>query len=112
MSPSAWQRVREQAPWNPRIPLPGRTIRTGSGLLLEALDGLDYDARQAITEVIGLHREFPAWAVWLPNAGRTWTAVRMASARAPSPDLPTIWVRAATTAELTARMASADAQDG
>jgi hypothetical protein len=35
----------------------------------EALAGLDPAALQAITEVIVLHREFPAWALWLPHLG-------------------------------------------
>jgi hypothetical protein len=77
---------------------------------LEALAGGDPEAGQAITEAIVLHREFPAWAVWLPHGGRRWTAVRAASARDPGPDLPMIWVRAATAAELAGRMRRADAQ--
>jgi len=48
--------------------------------------------------------------VWLPYRGRRWTAVRPASARAPGPDLPMIWVQAVTAAELAARMRGADAQ--
>jgi hypothetical protein len=78
--------------------------------LLEALDGVDPEAGQVIAEVIVLYRDFPAWAVWLPHEGRPWTAVRMASARAPSPDLPAIWVSAATATELAGRMRRADAQ--
>ena len=78
--------------------------------LLEALAGLDPEARQALREVVVLHREVPAWAVWLPHGGRPWTAVRPASSRAPGPDLPTIWVHAATAEELTERMQRADAQ--
>jgi hypothetical protein len=78
--------------------------------LLEALAGLGPGDRQAISQVIVLYREFPAWAVWLPYRGRRWTAVRPASARAPGPDLPMIWVHADTAAELAARMRSADAQ--
>jgi len=38
-----------------------------SPLLAEALAGLGSWAMQAIGEVIVLHREFPAWAVWLPQ---------------------------------------------
>src|SRR5579871_6644756 len=75
-----------------------------------ALAGLGPEAGQAIAEVIVLYREFPDWAVWLPDGGRPWTAVRPASARAPGPDLPMIWVSAATAAELTGRMRRADAQ--
>jgi hypothetical protein len=78
--------------------------------LAEALAGLDEKARSAISEVVVLYREFPAWAVWLPRGGRQWTAVRPASARAPGPDLPMIWVHAATPAELAGRMRGADAQ--
>jgi len=78
--------------------------------LLEALAGLGPEDRQAMSQVIALHREFPAWAVWLPYRGRPWTAVRPASARAPGPDLPMIWVHAGTAAELAAPMRSADAQ--
>jgi len=78
--------------------------------LPEALAGLGSEARQVITEVIGLHQEFPAWAVWLPHEGRPWVAVRPASARVPGPDLPMIWTTAPTAAELAARMKSVDAQ--
>jgi hypothetical protein len=78
--------------------------------LPEALAGLGPEHRQAISQVIALHREFPAWAVWLPYRGRRWAAVRPASARAPVPDLPMIWVHADTAAELAARLRGADAQ--
>jgi len=78
--------------------------------LLEALAGLDAETSQVIGPAIALYREFPAWAVWLPHGGRPWAAVRPASARAPGPDLPMIWVHADTAAELAARMRGADAQ--
>ena len=78
--------------------------------LLEALAGLDAETSQVIGQVIALYGEFPAWAVWLPHGGRRWAAVRPASARAPGPDLPMIWVHADTVAELAARMRGADAQ--
>ena len=81
-----------------------------SPALAEALAGLDAEAGVVISQVIALYREFPAWAVWLPHGGRPWAAVRPASARAPGPDLPMIWVQAGTTEELAARMRSADAQ--
>jgi hypothetical protein len=81
-----------------------------SSQLVEALAGLDAEASGVISQVIVLHREFPAWAVWLPYRGRPWTAVRPASARAPGPDLPMIWVHAVIAAELAARMRGADAQ--
>jgi hypothetical protein len=79
-------------------------------LLLETLAGLDAEARQAVVEIIVLHRDFPAWAVWLPYRGRAWVAVRPASARPPGPDLPMVWVHAATSAELADRMRGVDAQ--
>ena len=78
--------------------------------LVEALAGLDAEASEAITQVIGLYREFPEWAVWLPHGGRRWMAVRPASARPPAPEVPMIWVHAGTAAELAARMRGADAQ--
>jgi hypothetical protein len=78
--------------------------------LLEALAGLDTEASEAVSQVISLYREFPAWAVWLPHGGRQWTAVRPASARAPGPDLPMVWVHAATPPELAGRMRGVDAQ--
>lgn len=76
----------------------------------ETLAGLGADARQVITEIIMLHRKFPAWAVWLPAQDRAWTAVRPASARAPGPDLPMIWAHAASTADLADRIRAVDAQ--
>ena len=77
--------------------------------LINALSGLDPHTVQAITEVIVLHREFPEWAAWLPDGSRRWVAVRVASARAPSPEVPLIWVAAGTAAELGARMRRANA---
>jgi hypothetical protein len=81
-----------------------------SPLLPEALAALGLDHRQAVIQVTALCGEFPAWAVWLPRGGRPWTAVRPASARAPGPEVPMIWVRAATVEELTGQMQRADAQ--
>ena len=79
--------------------------------LLEALAGLDADASRVMAAVVGLYREFPAWAVWLPSADGAWTAVRPASARVPGPELPMVWVHAATSAaELAERMRGVDAQ--
>ena len=77
--------------------------------LAGALAGLDPGALRVIIEVIVLHREFPAWAVWLPDRGHPWIAVRAASARTPGPELPMIWVSAGTAAELGTRMRQADA---
>jgi hypothetical protein len=80
--------------------------------VLAAIAGLGVEAGQAMSQVIVLHREFPAWAVWLPQRGGPWTAVRPASARAPGPDLPMIWVHAPTCVGLADRMRGADAQLG
>ena len=78
--------------------------------LREVLAGLDPRALPALAEFIVLHRQFPAWAVWLPSAGREWVAVRPASARAPGPDLPLLWARADTATGLADRMRRADGQ--
>jgi len=88
----------------------GHGDEDGISPLLESLAGLDAETSEVIGQVMALYREFPAWAVWLPHGGRRWTAVRPASARAPGPDLPMIWVHADTAAELAARMQGADAQ--
>jgi hypothetical protein len=77
---------------------------------LEVLAGLDAGARRMMAEVIGLYREFPSWAVWLPYQGGRWTAVRPASARAPGPDLPMIWAHGDTAAQLAERMRGVDGQ--
>jgi len=79
-------------------------------LLLEALAGVDPATMQVIGEVIVLHREFPAWAVWLPHGGRPWIAVRPASARVPGPELPMVWTQSGTAADLAGKMRSVDAQ--
>jgi hypothetical protein len=50
--------------------------------------------------VVELLRDFPHWAVWLPWRRRGWTAVRPASSRPPSADLPMIWAYAVTAREL------------
>jgi hypothetical protein len=82
----------------------------GTSPLLEALAGLDAAGRDAITQVIALHREFPAWAVWLPYRGHPWIAVRPASTRAPDSELPMIWAKAETIEELADKMRRVNAQ--
>jgi hypothetical protein len=74
------------------------------------LAGLDAGARQVMAEVIGLHREFPAWAVWLPSPAGSWAAARPASGRAPGPGLPMVWVHAGTAARLAERMRRVEQQ--
>jgi hypothetical protein len=68
------------------------------------------EAGQALAEITGMHREFPAWAIWLPDHGRGWTAVRPASGRAPEPTLPMVWASAESAAELADQMRSIDGQ--
>jgi hypothetical protein len=70
----------------------------------------DSEAGQALAEITDLHREFPAWAIWLPDHGRDWTAVRPASGRAPEPTLPMVWANAESAAELADQMRSVDGQ--
>jgi hypothetical protein len=65
---------------------------------------------EAISQLIALSQEFPAWAVWLPSQGSPWVAIRPASSRVPDPGLPTMWARAATSAELAGRMRAIDRQ--
>jgi len=78
--------------------------------LAQALAAIVPEALGDIADVITLHREFPAWAVWLPHGRRQWIAVRPASGRTASPDLPMIWAQATTAADLADRMRAADAQ--
>jgi hypothetical protein len=73
--------------------------------------GLNGAATRTAVELLGLYREFPAWAVWLP-AGGTWVALRPASSRQPAPELPMIWVTASSAMELASRMRAAQQQLG
>ena len=63
-----------------------------------------------LTEAVILLRDHPQWAIWLPASGGDWTAIRPASSRPPSPELPTIWIYADTASELAQLMRSADEQ--
>jgi len=65
---------------------------------------------EAISQLLALSREFPAWAVWLPHRGRPWIATRAASSRAPGPGLPMVWTDAPSAPELAARMRAVDGQ--
>jgi hypothetical protein len=66
--------------------------------------------REAISQLIALSLEFPAWAVWLPHRGRPWIATRAASSRPPGPGLPMVWADAISAAELAAKMRAVDGQ--
>lgn len=60
--------------------------------------------------VAALCRDHPRWAVWPPaSPGGQWTAVRPAGSRSPGPEVPMVWVQAATTVELGEGMRHADA---
>jgi hypothetical protein len=61
-----------------------------------------------LTEVVGLLRDHPRWAVWLPAGGRVWTAVRPAGSRVPGPEVPLLWVHAGTVSELGRLMRDVD----
>jgi hypothetical protein len=63
-----------------------------------------------LAEAIILMRDHPQWAIWLPASGGDWTAIRPASSRPPSPELPTIWVHADTASGLARLMWSTDEQ--
>jgi hypothetical protein len=88
----------------------GQNGRDWDSPLREALAGVAPGDREAISQLIALHREFPAWAVWLPRRGGPWVATRMASSRAPGPGLPMVWVEAMTATELARRMQAMDEQ--
>ena len=65
---------------------------------------------EVLAEAVILLREHPQWAFWLPVSGGAWAAIRPASSRPPSPELPTIWVHADTASELANLMQAADEQ--
>ena len=62
-----------------------------------------------LAELVVLYRDHPLWAVWMPAAGGEWAAVRPAGSRPPGPEVPMLWVRAGTAADLGGRMSRADA---
>lgn len=74
-----------------------------------ALDSPDDQTVVTAVQLTALHLSFPAWGIWPPANGR-WTATRPASARPPTPDLPMIWLQAATAARLAAMMRATDQQ--
>jgi len=78
--------------------------------LLQALASLAPEALRDVGDAIVLHRDFPAWAVWLPDGRHRWIAVRPASARPAAPEVPMIWVKSKTAADLVDRMRATDAQ--
>lgn len=71
--------------------------------------GMDSSAAQTAVELVLLHQEFPAWAVWPPFQG-VWSAIRPASSRPPGPGLPMLWVRGESAQQLAERMRDSDWQ--
>jgi hypothetical protein len=76
----------------------------------DALEWLDAGSVRVLAEVAILLRTHPQWAIWRPASGGEWTAVRPAGSSPPSPEIPMIWVRAATAGELADIMRRADSQ--
>ena len=86
------------------------TSDTGlTAVVSDVLERLGLADPLALAEVALLHRDHPRWAVWVPAAGGEWAAVRPAGSRPPGPEVPMLWVSAATAAELGGRMSRADA---
>jgi hypothetical protein len=86
------------------------TSDTGlTALVSDAIEGLGLADPLTLAEVALLHRDHARWAVWVPAAGGEWAAVRPAGSRPPGPEVPMLWVCAATAAELGGRMSRADA---
>lgn len=75
----------------------------------DVLEQLGFTDALTLAEVAVLHQGHPRWAVWVPAAGGEWAAARPAGSRPPGPEVPILWVRAATAAELGGRMSRADA---
>jgi hypothetical protein len=61
-------------------------------------------------EVVGLLRDHPRWAIWLPADGGAWTAVRPAGSRPPGPDVPLLWAHGSTAAALAGKLRALDEQ--
>jgi hypothetical protein len=92
---------------------PPATREGGHGIparLADALAGLAPERVRDMADAVVLHKMFPAWAVWLPEGSRPWTAARPASGSAPGPGLPMIWIGRNTAVDLAARMRDVDAQ--
>jgi hypothetical protein len=74
-----------------------------------ALDQLGARSARGPAEIAVLSHAYPWWAVWRPTRGGTWT-MRPAGSVPPGPEVPMVWVRAGTAAELANLMQAADAQ--
>jgi hypothetical protein len=92
-----------------REPSAGASSTGVTSVIRDVLEQLRFPDALTLAEVVVLHRDHPGWAVWPPAAGGEWAAVRPAGLRPPGPELPMLWVRAGTAAELGGRMSRADA---
>jgi hypothetical protein len=79
-----------------------------ASVVRDVLEQLGVTDALTLAEVAVLHRDHPRWAVWVPAVGGEWAAVRPAGSRPPGPEVPMLWVRADTAAELGSRMSRAD----
>jgi len=96
--PAEYRERRQISPDNGVHPGGARVVRVTS------------EEEAVLAEATILLRDHPQWAIWLPASGGDWTAIRPASSRPPSPELPTIWVHADTASELARLMRSTDEQ--
>jgi hypothetical protein len=80
-----------------------------TSVIRDVLEQLRFPGALTLAEVVALHHDHPRWAVWVPAPGGEWAAVRPAGLRLPGPEVPMLWVRAGTAAELGRRMTRADA---
>jgi hypothetical protein len=56
-----------------------------------------------------LQRDFPAWAIWLPDRVGEWIGARPAGNGPSGPDVPTLWVTSSAAAGRVGRMTAAEA---
>lgn len=104
---SGGARAGRKAPRNGKALPAGVTTRTGSR---RCWPGLTRRSGRRSPRSSSCTANFAAWAVWLPHRGRRWTAVRPALSRAPGPDLPMVWIHAATGAQPADQMRDVNAQ--
>jgi hypothetical protein len=80
-----------------------------TSVIRDLFEQLCFADAPTLAEVAVLHRDHPRWAIWVPAEGGEWAAARPAGLRPPGPEVPMLWVRASTAAELGRRMSRVDA---